>query len=231
MDLCLKQFLNQFFSLEIAGKKVRIPYWRNKFFLGGLKRIQGPFGGKGTPLQIKKATYQKAKESGVNLESLTSQQIRKFMEQKRIGLDCSGFVFQVLAFLKPNFWQKLAMAPGRSKNPQRRFNAAALTAGKNTLRISKISLMRIGDLIPVGFAQGKIDHVMIVVEKNEKEILYAHSSNKTKPSGPHLGKIKIIDPEKPLEEQKWQETLIDGRNLLELAKEPLKKIGVRRIKQ
>jgi hypothetical protein len=232
VDQNLKKFLDQFFQLKIAGKKVRLPYWRNKINFAGLRRIQGPFGGKGTPAQIRQATYQKAREEKIDLEPYSAKQIRQFMKQKKIGLDCSGFAFQVLNFLQPNFWKSLKMAPGKSKNPIKKFNANALTAQENTVKINKTADIKVGDLIPVGFCPNKkqIDHIMIVVDKNNREIVYAHSSNKTKPSGPHLGKIIITDPQKPLEEQKWQEKLADGQPLLQLAKEPLKTMGVRRIR-
>jgi len=206
----LDNFLTSFFSLEvISGKKVRIPYWRNRLSLGGLRRIQGLFGGKGTPLQIKRATVEKAEKSSTNLKKLSSDQIRKFMRQKRIGLDCSGFAFQILNFLFPEFWRGLKMAPGKSTNPIRRFNAYALTSKENSTGIDKVKNLKPGDLISFSW-QGKIDHVLTVVKVSENVIVYAHSSEKTKITGPHLGKIKIVDPEKGLDKQMWLERDRDG---------------------
>ena len=230
MEQNLKEFLDQFFRLPIAGKKVRIPYWRNRFLLKGVNRIQGPFGGKGTPRQIRRATLRKARQTETNLVRLSSRQIRLFMQRKKIGLDCSGFVFQVLEFLKPRFWENLTLSPGRSNNPVRRLNTTALTAPGNSHKVKdQTKMIQIGDLIPLSFKNKKIDHVMVIINKTPTKITYAHSSSKTRPTGPHLGRIKITNPEKPLWQQEWKEKLADGQFLLKLAQPVLKKIGVRRI--
>jgi len=223
----LKRFLGNFFALEIVpGKKVRIPYWRNKL-LGSGQRIEGSFGGKGTPEQIKKAALQKAEQAGINLETMSSVQIRQFMRQKRIGVDCSGFVFHVLNFLQPGFWQGSKMAPGTSKNPARRLNAAALTSQENTSAVSKVADIRVGDLIPISFGGRKVDHVLIVVDINDKKITYAHSSFKTPNDGPHLGKIKIVDKNLGLKEQEWLEKTKEGVLLSGF----LTRAGVRRMRE
>lgn len=206
----LDEFLSSYFSLEIvAGKKVRIPYWRNRLKLKGLRRIQGPFGGKGTPTEIKKATLEKARKASLDLKNLSSAEISRFMKQKKIGLDCSGFAFQVLNFLFPGFWKGLKKAPGKSSNPVRRFNAWALTSKENTSAVRKVKNLRVGDLVAMSW-KGKVDHVLVVVDVSEKEIVYAHSSEKTKITGPHLGKIKIIDGDKGIDKQIWLEKNIDG---------------------
>lgn len=231
MDSKIKYFLDNFFYLNIENKIVRIPYWRNKLNLKKVKRVQGPFGGKGTPEQIKSATLQKAKKLNVDLRKMTAKQIEKFMRQNRIGIDCSGFVFQVLNQLKPGFWKKLKKAPGKSSNPARRFNASAFTSDQNSIRVNgKISEIKVGDIIPVGLENGKITHVMVVVDTSPEEITYAHSSSKTQLEGPHLGKIIIEYPNEPLDKQRWEEELASGKSILSLAKEPLAKIGIRRIK-
>lgn len=231
MDSKIKYFLDNFFYLNIENKIVRIPYWRNKLNLKNAKRIQGPFGGKGTPEQIKSATMQKAKKLNVNLKEMTAKQIEEFMEQNRIGIDCSGFVFQFLNQLKPGFWKKLKKAPGRSSNPARRFNASALTSDQNSIRVdNRIDAIRVGDIIPVSLENDKITHVMVVIDISPQEILYAHSSSKTQVEGPHLGKIIIEYPNEPLNKQRWEEELSSGKSILSLVRKPLTKIGIRRIK-
>jgi len=226
----LKKFLRDFLALEIVpGKKVRLPYWRNKRLVGG-RWQQGPEGGKGTPAQLRRITLEKARQAGLDLTKMKASQIRKFMRQKRIGLDCSGFAFQVLQFLFPGFWRGLKKAPGRSKNPRRRFNAAALTSPANTVRVDKVENILPGDLIPFSFKGKKIDHVAVVVEKRPKQIIYAHSSQKTKVEGVHLGKIKIISSGQNLAEQEWEEKIKTGESLKKFALQPLKERGVRRIK-
>ncbi|MFH1601517.1 MAG: hypothetical protein ABIB61_01000 [Candidatus Shapirobacteria bacterium] len=219
MEKNLKSFLNQYFALEIIpGKKIRIPYWRNKFPPWG-GRIQGPYGGKGMPAQIKRITLKKAKQARINLTDLNSDQIRNFMKQKKIGVECSGFTFQVLNFLKPGFYKHLKKAPGISPNPIRRFNAAALTSAENSRPIKKVKEIQVGDLIAASFEKNIIDHVLIIVDISKKEIIYAHSSSQTPTSGPHLGKLKIANPSASPQELKF----------VEKTKRPLKILGIRRI--
>lgn len=207
----MKRFLQNFFALEIVpGKKVRLPYWCNKF---KGKRIQGPFGGKGTPAEIKKAVWAKAKRAGVDLRKMTASQIRSFMKQRRIGIDCSGFAFQVLDFLQPGFYRGLKMAAGKSRNPIRRFSAAALTSAENSFPVKRAADIKPGDLIPLSFRGKKVDHVLIVVAATGKEIVYAHSSSRTMVTGPHLGRIKIRKKNQDLRQQQWLEKDKEG-NLL-----------------
>lgn len=229
MEEKLKGFLDQFFALEIVpGKRVRIPYWRNRFLTGGLRRIQGPFGGKGTPNQIRRVTLKKAKEAGLKLERMSETEISRFMKQKRIGLDCSGFAFQILNFLYPGFWQGLKMAPGRSKNPIRRFNAEALTSKENTRQVRSLRRIMVGDLIPlIVKGDSRVDHIMVIVDIAKEEIIYAHSSSTTPISGPHLGRIRIVDWGRGLEDQEWLEKKRSGESLGEFFAAAL---GVRRIK-
>ncbi len=206
MERKLQSFLNYFFNLEIAAHRVRIPYWRNRFLVNG-KRIQGPFGGKGIPGQIRSITLKKAKQKKISLKRMSSEEVHAFMRSQKIGLDCSGFVFQVLAFLKPKFWKKLQWGSGKSLNPIRRFSAADLTSERNSKSILKTGEIRKGDLIALSLdnKSGKIDHILIVVDVSPKKIIYAHSSTKTKVTGPHLGEIKIANPDLALEKQNWQE--------------------------
>ncbi|OGC99306.1 hypothetical protein A3B58_00520 [Candidatus Amesbacteria bacterium RIFCSPLOWO2_01_FULL_48_50] len=58
-----------------------------------------PFGwyrGKGTPEQIKQAVAEIAKIHGVELESFTPLGLVEFMKMVGLGVDCSGFAYQVL---------------------------------------------------------------------------------------------------------------------------------------
>jgi len=209
----LREYLDQYLNLEIVpGKRVRVPYWLNKYGAGDLQRIQGPFGGKGTPNEIKKATLEKAKTLGVNPSEMPPSEIKKFMKENRIGVDCSGFVFHILNFIKPGFWKTLKMAPGRSPNPARRFNAAALSSPDNSIKVGKTKDVRVGDLIPVSAeGDGGIDHILIVVGVSHDHLVYAHSSSRTTIKGPHLGKMMITKPMGNLRDQQWQEVYNGGK--------------------
>jgi len=230
MDLALKQFLDNFFRLGIANHQVRVPYWRNRFYKDG-RRVQGPFGGKGTAAEIRRAALEKARQSDIDLTAASAGEIRSFLRQKRIGIDCSGFAFQILNFLQPGFWRGLEKAPGRSNNPRRRFNSWALTNDANSVMIKPFwANLHIGDIIPVAFSRGKVDHVMVIVAKSAQQLYYAHSSGKTKTTGPHLGVILLRDGKQPLWQQKWPEKLKSGQLLLQKARPALETRGIRRLR-
>ncbi len=227
----LQQFLNSFFALPFGEKTVRIPYWRNRFLKFG-RRIQGPFGGKGTPAEIRRVTLAKLRQQGLDWQKMPALEIRRFMQQKRIGLDCSGFAFQILDFLHPGFWQGLQWAPGFSRNPRRRFNTWALTNEKNSIFVEPLpENIREGDIIPAQIeSEKRIDHVLVVVGQQAQKIAYAHSSSTTKITGPHLGFIEIVKPGQPLWQQRWPEKLKTGQSLLDKVKKPLKQMGIRRLR-
>lgn len=67
------------------------PYWINNLELN----IKGPFSGKGTPGQIIHSTKRRANNLNVSLEKMDAASLVNFMNQNKIGIDCSGFVFHL----------------------------------------------------------------------------------------------------------------------------------------
>jgi len=199
MESKLTKFLEQFFNFKVYGKKVIIPYWMNKL----VKEIYGPYGGKGIPQEILKATIEAAKSEKINLRNLSSKEIYAFMKKNRIGLDCSGFAYQILNFLDhqkggDGIENSVVGVDGAGI---RKTDADALTNNINTLSVATYSQIKTGDLLRLDGG----GHVAVIVKNSENEIVYAHISGKTKIEGPHLGKIKIVQKKKGLEEQTWSE--------------------------
>lgn len=211
----LQDLFYQYTHLPIGGKEIVCPYWMNDLKEG----IFGPFGGKGMPEQIVEASEKAAKLKGIDLAKMSEQEVLSFMEQEKIGVDCSGFVFWMLDSLdKEKGGDGIADdIPGcKGKILECRANVAMLTDENSTLPIEKVAEVRVGDMIRLG--GGK--HVAIVVgvmrdtqdEGILKEIEYAHSSAKTKEFGVHSALIKIINPQGGLETQEWSEETKDGKN-------------------
>lgn len=225
----LENLLYQYTHLPIGGKEIRCPYWRNRLSLA----ITGPFGGKGKPEQIVEATESAAKKAGINLGRMNEEDILSFMKRKKIGVDCSGFVFRMLDALDREkggngIADNIPHFPGTLA--QRQASAEKLTSKNLSVPIEKISEIQVGDMIRLD--RGK--HIAIIIRvirerRAIREIEYAHSSEKTSLRGVHTGKIKIINPEKGLAEQEWQETLADRRNYKQFYF-PSDKDGIRRLK-
>ena len=194
--------LNKYLQLPFRTTKIACPYWVND--LG--KGIRGPFSGKGTPRQIVSASYKKAKKFKIDLDGLNRRELKKFMEDNRIGLDCSGFVFHLLNMFDKekggngisNKYLKNTKIP--SWRASWKINAEKLSSGEFTRKIRMKDAMP-GDIIRL--LAGK--HIAFFVEVGKNSITYAHCSNYTKIQGCHLGKILIKDWKKNLEYQDWTE--------------------------
>ncbi len=253
----LYQLANEYINFEIEGKKVRIPYAIvekaiDKYGIGKITNTSTTsrfenYAGKGTPKQIRKTLITKAEKEKFNLTTTTSDQLYKFMESHGIGIDCSGFVYNVLdGYLRKEKNKSLDSLilrfPGLlgkvehfllQKNRVRRCNAETLTNDLNTLKIEKVKDMRPGDMIRLNHSDWRGKHIAIIVEVTNDLITYAMSSVYTKTKGCHFGKIKVVDSNKGLESQKWEEITKDGKNYGKDAFDPTRgdhKDSVRRSK-
>jgi len=206
----LESLFYQYTHLPIGGKEISCPYWRNRLSLA----ITGPFGGKGKPEQIVEATESAAKKAAVNLNQMSEEEILAFMKRKKIGVDCSGFVFWMLDALDRGRGGRgiadlIPRLPGTLA--QRQVSADKLTGKNLSIPVKKIDEIRVGDTIRLH--GGKHIAVVIKVVRDlgkVREIEYVHSSEKTAVPGVHSGLIKITNLEGGLADQEWEETLPNG---------------------
>lgn len=251
MTNLLYDIANEYVHFELQGKIIKIPYCIVKFEDDDTRTPMARtskdrnYAGKGTVDQIRSALVNTAFKEKFNLEKSSPEKITQFMITQGIGIDCSGFVYNVLdAYLKKEKNISLANIllryPGIlgkverfffKNNRVRRISAATLTSDLNTKLIKSVTDIRPGDLMrltPPGYLRGK--HIAIIIDVNEEYIIYAHSSEATSTKGPHFCRINIIDAKKGLEYQQWLEVTQEGRNYQHYAFNP--KIGdsVRRLR-
>lgn len=170
----LQNIFSLYTHLPVGGKAITCPYWKNKNNLG----IVGPLGGKGTPEQIVKAVNGEAEKAGVNLESLNKEEILSFMKRKKIGVDCSGFVYWALdAFDRERGGNGIGDdIPGSSGRFIKERASVKMFVGVSRI-INEVSEIRIGDLL----VNEKENHVAVVLSVTRSsngspaEISYAHS--------------------------------------------------------
>lgn len=201
--------INQYLSLEFGSKKVRTPYFINiKHARAELRSLIG----KGLPEEIKEETMIYAKLRGFNLEKSTSHEIRTFMMEQGIGVDCSGFVSHLLdtwtkgkfksqiKYPKESIYRKII----RSLRPIENIDANLLTNTENTEAID-FEDAQPGDLIRLkGLEQG--DHVAIIIKREGNLLEYAHSTQHYgEENGVRIGVIEIKD-----KKQEWKELDKDG---------------------
>lgn len=213
----INEFIDQYIHLQIQGKVIRIPYFRN------VKRIRANLRvliGKGTPSEIIEETNIYAKLRGFDIENSTDYELKEFMEVQGIGIDCSGFVSHTInTWLKLNSKKSLAKYlkfPNTSiyRRIIRRFRAIEnisadiLTDTSNTRVIQLINIQP-GDLLRLkGKTRG--DHVGIVstVTLNESnipmEFEYVEADEYFKgDDGVRIGKVEIINAYGELKDQNW----------------------------
>ena len=224
----IRNLINNYANLEISNKSIVCPYHINtKIVKGEL----GVLAGKGLPKEIIHEVKVWAKVKGFDLENSSAQDIREFMIAQRIGIDCSGFVVNVLdEYLKQKFGKtliKFIKFPNNSfvnklrrwLRPIENIGANVLTSELNTFKIENYRDIRPGDLIRAKGTQSNAHHVAIVTDvdlTDDGEMIsfeYVHShrfygSN----HGIRFGKISLLDKTLPLDAQKWDDTGEDGVN-------------------
>lgn len=86
--------INKYLNLEIAGKKIQAPYFNNKRskVRGGLRVLIG----KGSPADLITETELLALREKIELKNLNEDQIKKFMVDHNLGIDCSGLAYYIL---------------------------------------------------------------------------------------------------------------------------------------
>lgn len=226
----LEKLLYKFTHLKIGEKEICCPYWIDLY----RNLITGPYGGKGTPAEIIKATSEAAEEQGENLFKMTKRQIRYLMKKNRIGIDCSGFVYQLLDVL-----DKEGRGDGIENNVYgvrgrgiTKTNAYCLTNNRNTVPIRSVRGVQVGDLIRLH--RGR--HVVVVIrigkdkKDNVRELVYAHSCPWTKVTGVHMGKIIVKGEDKAVGAQYWLEKTRENKSYKAEFFFPQKGDGIRRLK-
>lgn len=221
----VKKLITDYTRLKFYETEVITPYYRN------VKRVRAELrslAGKGSPEEIGEETIIYAKLRGVDLSTLSSSQIREFMQSQGIGIDCSGFVSHLL-----NEWSK-AIGKGRLDSHIRfpkasiyrrlirrvRFienlSADVLSSQENSVEIGVKAILP-GDMIRLkGLQHG--DHIAIItrVEYDSDgmpiQFEYSHSSEQYgENNGVKKGRVRIKDLNSGLKDQEWLETDENGK--------------------
>ena len=221
-----------YLHLPFSGHDINCPYFNNERARAhaGLRALIG----KGSVEDIIEETQIIARRDKINLSVLTNEQLKQFLVNNNIGLDCSALVYYVLdAELQARGlgplkkWLKFPFA----KNPLRKLlaqlrpvenvgvNTFAHDSNSHAVSLSEIQPGDIIILLNTG-QQHNLNHILLVHEVNDltvpsfsKEGLggvhYTHSFKwRTEGKynhGVRQGIITIIDPTKPLVNQIWEE--------------------------
>jgi hypothetical protein len=213
------EVIKKYSELDILGKKVCTPYFINSNKKRAELRVMA---GKGAPEEIIHEVKVWAQVKGFDLARAKEDQIREFMMDLGIGIDCSGFVVHVLnAELKRRklgpLWNYLAFSNNsffmkirRMLRPLENIGANTLTNETNTTKISDLNNIKPADLIRLVGNKNNEYHVAIITEVEHddngkiKSFKYANSNRKYEDqNGVRIGTVKITDPKDELKDQKW----------------------------
>jgi len=193
--------VNKYLNLEIGGKKIVCPYFTNhigKAFLDALhdggveletaRRVIKNFNerkyplawwrGKGTPEQIVEATQEIAKLENVNLEKASAQVVREFMLHQALGVDCSGFVYNVLSFAGINFELEV-------------FKAGASTFAGKSSNIIPFANATSGDLVLIKNKDDIYTHVALILSDENNNLKIIQSTSMSYPIGIFVDNLDI----------------------------------------
>lgn len=221
-----KDAIARYQKLNLGSKSVQCPYFINTKRKKDLRALVG----KGTPEEIIMEAKIWEKLTGQNFEKMSVGEIKTFLTNKGLGIDCSGFVVHVLdawffSVKHKHIWSELKLVQGglasklRYKlRPVENLGANTLTSDINSFEIG-INEVKPGDVIRSKWKKVGTHHIQLVtkVELNDKGVVslieYTHATPYYgDTSGVRVGQIKILDSSKPLYDQEWSEKDEHGVN-------------------
>jgi len=219
------EVINHYAHLPFPTQDITCPYFNNRRskVRAGLRVLLG----KGSCSEIVDEALLFALREKVNLNKLSNEDLKKFLVEHNLGVDCSAFAYYVLEaehknrgkgmlssrFFYPNtsLLRKLII----KLRPVENINVTTFAHEKNTRPI-EIKDVQPGDLV-IMLNSGKehnLNHILLVYKvdsENEQPtiIYYCHSFQWSTDGiynhGIKSGTIEITDADKPLLAQTWKE--------------------------
>lgn len=209
-----EQIIDAYLHLKLGNQTVRTPYFMNEKGKRGTRAQVG----KGTAQEIENAVRRVAQQHGFSLDHAQPEEIRQFMIQHEIGIDCSGFAAWILNELvkdrhyKP-LWQCIdfGMHPVKAHIIKRlraieNISVRTLTDPANSIPITDLKKARVGDMIRTRNGH----HILLIREigyTQAQQPSYFRYINSTEYDGTRYGirggVINIINPNGTLLDQQW----------------------------
>lgn len=233
----IQRLIENYFKLTIGGKEIVCPYFINKKSVRGNLRVMA---GKGSPEEIELESKIWAKVRDFDLNNATTEEVRAFLQQEKIGIDCSGFIAQILStYMKETNQGKLVsklkfeqnnlfMSLRRKLRPIENIGAKTLTSELNCEKIDNLNDIKPGDLIRAKGKQKNAQHIGMVVEVVHSDKVgteLGHDSDTIvsfkyvnshryygDKNGVRYGEVIITDQSGGLKDQDWKDTHSDGIN-------------------
>ncbi len=223
--------ITKYLVLPFSGKEVSCPYFNNRRskLRAGLRVLLG----KGNPNEIVDEAKLFALREKVDLNTMSNDDIKKFLVEHNLGVDCSAFAYYILeALYRKKYNQSLAshLFYPNAKSLLRKLiiklraieniDVKTFAHAKNSQSIQMTETMP-GDFIIILNAgkEHNLNHILIIhkieYENSLPTILsYCHSFQWSTDGkynhGIKFGSIQIVDSQKSLLNQKWIESQKEG---------------------
>ncbi len=227
-----RNVISQYLSLSFVQGSLPCPYFNNRRIAtrGNLRVLIG----KGTPSDIITEAHIIAMREHIDLNELAMDQLRNFLIDHNLGIDCSGLTYYILNaelkatkhislahnlhYPKSGFLRKLII----QLRPVENISVKVLADEKNS-QLVEIKDIEPGDIIimiKTGL-QHKLNHVLLIhqVDFENKKIQTVHYTHAIQwqidgkyNHSVRQGIIEITDENKPLIKQKWIEQNRSGEN-------------------
>ena len=259
--------IHDYFNLPFQGlQEVRCPYFNNT--RANLRAQLRALVGKGTPQEIVEEAriisiqYQAGffDKNGVSCpsykqtgQSANPEDLRRFLIAHHLGIECSGFVTNVLRehfkqtkhldFLKKMFfvspWHGIRWLIARLR-PVENMSVRRYADDRNTIRLKELTSIAPADVI-IMLETGptnKRNHIILITdvrpEAGSTTVTYVHArawaSEGQFGHGVSRGTITISAPDKSLLEQTWTENgLVNDANETYLEAKKAKRLEIRRV--
>jgi hypothetical protein len=216
-----QKLISSYLHLPFSNQDVSCPYFNNR--RKGLRGSLRVLIGKGTPDDIVDEAKIISLKKRIDLEKLSSADLKKFLVDNNLGVDCSALVYHILdAEMKARGLKSINnyLKFSKIKNPLRnllvRFRPVE-SAGVKTFAdplnstVVKLPNIQPGDFIVMlntGVNHDR-NHILLIFNIQYPIINYLHSLQWSTDGkynhGVREGRIEIIDPNKSILEQRWVE--------------------------
>ncbi len=245
--------INQYTNFSIGNARCSIPYFNNRH--SGARASLRANIGKGSPKDIFDEVESISILEKINVGSLDSITFKKFLVDHNIGIDCSGFAYHILnaeneAREKGTLDKHLSFPfctglLGKIRCKLRSIENAGVStfAHDKNSRVLNLTQAEPGDIITMmsykdGNDKQQLDHILIIHQieyQNFMPVTLHYMNAIAWPTdgeyghGVREGRIEIVNPIKPLTEQRWIENEKADSENYTLARATASKTELRRL--
>lgn len=214
--------IRDYLHLPIGSVFVNCPYYNNRRakVRGGLRALIG----KGSVDDIVEEATIIALREKVDLKKIDAENLKKFLVNSYLGIDCSGLAYHILdtelkarglgslkKYLRFPFIKNILRKFLTILRPVESAGVRTICHEQNCVPVDKIEQIQPGDLVAIigGGEKQDRNHVLIVHEVTDNQIKYTHSmqwqGDGEYNHGVRQSEIQITDKNKGLLDQTWLE--------------------------